>query len=317
MDVKYINPFLNGTLEVLKKMAFVESIAGKPYTKTDSTACGDVSGIIGITGNAVGSLAISFSEQSICAIAGNMLGETYKDICRDIFDTVGELTNMISGVARTHMEREGLIVYAAIPTVVYGKNHIVMHILKSPSIVIPFSTKHGQFFVDVCIKVSDPAENSVDAVTGPINRIYRADTSLAGRRVPSPPPPVRPAVTVAPAVEPYQRPAMPVSPSMTPASVPTPEPSKPLTPEEKMARARENLEKFIVQRDETIRLLKENPFMELKKRQNLNKILPALEDKIKRLKLDIQAIESIMRMSPDEMDNPTIGKHYQNYPHRN
>ena len=55
MDVNYINPFLNGTLEVLHKMAFVDAIAGKPYTKTDSTACGDVSGIIGITGGAVGS----------------------------------------------------------------------------------------------------------------------------------------------------------------------------------------------------------------------------------------------------------------------
>jgi len=31
MDVKYINPFLNGTLDVLKKMAFLNADPGKPY----------------------------------------------------------------------------------------------------------------------------------------------------------------------------------------------------------------------------------------------------------------------------------------------
>jgi len=137
MDVRYINPFLLGTQEVLLKVAQIDAQAGKPYRKVDITACGDVSGIIGIMGNAIGSLAISFKEPCILAITSLMLGETYSDICRDVFDTVGELTNMISGVARSHLEREGLKAYAAIPTVIYGKNHVILHILKSPSIVIP------------------------------------------------------------------------------------------------------------------------------------------------------------------------------------
>ena len=316
MDVNYINPFLNGTLEVLQKMAFVESHAGKPYTKTDSTACGDVSGIIGITGGAVGSLAISFTEQSILAITGNILGESYKDICRDVFDTVGELTNMISGVARTYMEREGLIVYAAIPTVVYGRNHVVMHILKSPSIVIPFSTKYGQFFVDVCIKVQDPAEASAHAAKGPINTIYKSETFLAGRTAPTATPaPGRPTTPAKPAGQPTQamaRPSPPMAPPAAPPS-PAPVPARPLTQEEKIERAKETLAKLTEQRNETMRLLKENPFMDLKQRQSLRKILPVYEEKIKRLKLDIQAIESIMKMSFDDMENPKIRKHYQNY----
>lgn len=318
MDVNYINPFLNGTLEVLHKMAFVDAIAGKPYTKTDSTACGDVSGIIGITGGAVGSLAISFSEQSILSITGNMLGETYKDICRDVFDTVGELTNMISGVSRTYLEREGLIVYAAIPTVVYGKNHVIMHILKSPSIVIPFSTKYGQFFVDVCIKVVDPAELAANAATGPINMIYKSEVALPGQGASAPQParpaapqPMRPAPPAAAAQHrDVPRPAPPVAAPPAPA----PGPSRPLTQEEKIIRAKENLEKLSAQRDETMKLLKDNPFMALQQRQNLKKLLPLYEEKIRRLKLDIKAIESIMLMTDDDIDNPKIGKHFQNYP---
>ena len=141
MDVRYINPFLNGTIEVIRKMAFVEPTAGKPYVKKDETAEGDVSGIIGITGDAIGSLAISFSEPCICGVVNSMLGESYREINKDIFDAVGEITNMISGVARTFLEKDGLIVYAAIPTVVYGRKHYIRHILSSPSIVIPFTTE--------------------------------------------------------------------------------------------------------------------------------------------------------------------------------
>ena len=57
MDVNFINPFLQGTIEVLTKMAFVEPRPGKVYLKDTSLAQGDVSGIIGITGDMIGSLA--------------------------------------------------------------------------------------------------------------------------------------------------------------------------------------------------------------------------------------------------------------------
>ena len=76
MDVKFINPFLEGTISVLKTMAMVEPLAGKPYLKKGNQAKGDVSGIIGMTGSARGSLALSFSEGCILKIVSNMLGET-------------------------------------------------------------------------------------------------------------------------------------------------------------------------------------------------------------------------------------------------
>lgn len=51
MEAKFINPFLEGTISVLKTMAFVEPQAGKPYLKKDNSATGDVSAIIGLTGD--------------------------------------------------------------------------------------------------------------------------------------------------------------------------------------------------------------------------------------------------------------------------
>jgi len=151
MNVKFINPFLEGTVNVLKTMAFVEPRAGKPYVKMDSLARGDISGVIGLTGSATGSLALSFSEKAIIKIVSNMLGENVKEMNSDIKDAVGEITNMISGAARKNLEAEGFYIQAAIPTVVTGKNHSIAHVKGGPSLIIPFEIDQGSFVVDVCL----------------------------------------------------------------------------------------------------------------------------------------------------------------------
>ena len=151
MDVRFINPFLEATIDVLKTMAFVEPRPGKPYLKKDDLAKGDVSGIIGFTGAATGSMALSFSEGCILKIVSNMLGEEIKEINGDIKDAVGEITNMVSGSARQKLESLGMSISAAIPTVIAGKGHSVSHIMSGPSIIIPFETDQGSFVVDICM----------------------------------------------------------------------------------------------------------------------------------------------------------------------
>ena len=154
MDVRYINPFLMGTVSVLKMMASVEPKPGKPYLKKNSLAVGDVSGIIGLTGSVAGSMALSFSEKAILKIVSNMLGEDLTELNDDISDAVGEITNMVSGASRKELEAIGLTITAAIPTVIAGKNHSIKHILGGPSLIIPFETENGPFVVDVCVSDS-------------------------------------------------------------------------------------------------------------------------------------------------------------------
>jgi chemotaxis protein CheX len=155
MDVRFINAFLDGTVDVLKTMAFMDPRAGKAFLKKDNAAKGDVSGVIGLTGAARGSLALSFSEPCILKVVSNMLGEEQTSINGDVKDAVGELTNMVSGAARKKLEAEGLSVSAAIPTVVSGGGHSIRHVLGGPSIIIPFDTESGPFFVDVCLIIAN------------------------------------------------------------------------------------------------------------------------------------------------------------------
>jgi chemotaxis protein CheX len=276
VDVNFINPFLMGTMEVLKKMAFVEPHAGKVYLKETSIADGDVSGIIGITGDATGSLAISFGEACICHIVSRMLGEVHVEINQDVFDAVGEITNMISGVARTHLEKEGMTVYAAIPSVVYGKQHTISHILSSPSIVIPFSMDQGSFGVDVCIK-----KTAAGIACAADYQVINQKTPVAARM---------------PDANPVRRDGADAS-----------------LKRDKKIDLKTKLKDIIQLRDDMVRQLTEKPFMEISKRQMLKKRIPYLDAQIKRLKLDITALDVISKISQDDLDNPKLAKHYQHY----
>lgn len=150
MNVELINPFLSATVNVIKTMAFTDVTPGKPYVKKDVQAKGDVSAVIGITGASEGSLSVSFTEPCICSIVSNMFGESITSVNKEVEDAVGEITNMISGDARRELSEKDIILKAAIPTVITGKEHTIKHMTNGPVIVIPFTTDNGEFAVEVC-----------------------------------------------------------------------------------------------------------------------------------------------------------------------
>jgi chemotaxis protein CheX len=152
MDAKFINPFINATLNVLGTMASTKAEAGKPYLKKDHVASGDVSGVIGLIGKVKGTVSVSFTEKSILAIVSNMLGEEMKELNEEIKDAVGEITNMISGQARQELEDLGRSLQAAIPSVIMGKDHTITHVTSYPVMAVPFSTSNGQFTIEVCFE---------------------------------------------------------------------------------------------------------------------------------------------------------------------
>jgi chemotaxis protein CheX len=303
MDVKFINPFLYGTAEVLNKMANVKPVAGKPFAKTHDTAYGDVSGIIGMTGDAIGSLALTFSEKCIIGIVSKMLGESHNEINKEVLDAVGELTNMISGASRKLMEKDNLKVFAAIPTVVFGKNHTVRHVIQGPSIVIPFQTECGDFVIDVCLQAQMKTKKE-ESMTG-IRESQ--DTSIFN------PKELNPAI--------FGKPSMPkagqaIMQDTIEKDLGKSEPLQYKDIGERIEHLKRVLAEVNASRDSIMKQLKDQPFMEPPQRLRYKKALPAYDAKIKRLKLDISAAETISKMSKDDFDNPKIKTDYQHYPSR-
>ena len=114
MDVMFVNPFIEATLDVLETMAATKAVAGKPYLKQNQVAAGDVSAVIGLTGEINGTVSVTFTEACILPIVSNMLGEDMREMNSSINDAVGETTNMIAGLARRKLDELGRPLQAAI-----------------------------------------------------------------------------------------------------------------------------------------------------------------------------------------------------------
>jgi chemotaxis protein CheX len=150
MKVELINPFLHATKNVLETMAQTQVTPKKPHLKDGKTSYGEVTGIIGMTSDAItGSMIVSFSEKCILKIVANMLMEEPKPkIDDEVIDAVGELTNMICGGAKAQLAKLDHQFNLATPTMVKGKGVEISYYSDAPTIVIPFETPDGTFVVE-------------------------------------------------------------------------------------------------------------------------------------------------------------------------
>lgn len=146
--VEFAKPFVQATIHVLSTMACMSPSPGKPYVKTTQVAMGDVSAIVGITGDKNGTISVTFTRPCAIALVKGMLGNDIQDILQDTKDAVGEITNMISGQARGGLSEMGLHFQGSTPSVIMGDNHTISHCAKAPVVAVPFTTEHGEFTLE-------------------------------------------------------------------------------------------------------------------------------------------------------------------------
>jgi chemotaxis protein CheX len=152
MDVQLVNPFIDATIHVLSSLAFTDAHVGKPFLKKDNVAQGDVSGVVGLSGEARGTISVTFSRTCILKIVSKMFGEEVVEINDEVKDAVGEILNIVSGHGRQKLQGMGKTLKGGIPTIITGKNHTISHVTSKPIIAVPFSTENGDFTFEVCFE---------------------------------------------------------------------------------------------------------------------------------------------------------------------
>ena len=151
MDVKLVNPFVEGTLHILDTTAAVKVKPDPPFLKTGTSPLADISGMLEITGDLSGSAAICFTESSILGIVSAMFGEEMSQINEDIFDAVGEISNMVAGHVTTKIAEQGKKVKVKFVRVCTGPDQPILHIDSgSPVLALPFKTTMGKVVIEVC-----------------------------------------------------------------------------------------------------------------------------------------------------------------------
>ncbi len=159
VNVEFINPFIDATRNVFQTMCGIEISRKKLFLKDDYRMMGDVSGVMGLTGTANGSVVVSLSKNLACTVVGKMLGEDpASELTDDVCDGIGEIINMIAGQAKAMLVKTKYHFTISIPSVVSGNNHEISHKKGTPNIVVLFEALDQPFSLQVCLSPTDSVD---------------------------------------------------------------------------------------------------------------------------------------------------------------
>jgi len=147
MRAEYINPFIAALNNAFSTMLDCEVERGQIALKQDRNAKYDVSGVIGLSGTAVGTVVLSLSHDVATSAASMLLMYEATELDSDVVDAVGELTNMVAGAAKAQLEEYRLEV--SLPNVVTGRGHEIRFPSNVTPICVPFNTKWGEMCLEV------------------------------------------------------------------------------------------------------------------------------------------------------------------------
>jgi len=150
---QYIQPFIKVCKNVFKEFLGLEIDAKLPYfTDKDVATEWDVSGIIGLTGEAKGSVVISLKENLAIRLTSILTGSAHKTLDADVVDAVGEIINIISGNVKQELE-ESFRLVISLPTIVRGKEHVINWPDGLARVIcIPFTSGTERFALSVALE---------------------------------------------------------------------------------------------------------------------------------------------------------------------
>jgi chemotaxis protein CheX len=154
INVDYINPFIESTINTFSTMIGITPAREKVFLKGEGEEVYGVSGIIGLGGEATGAVVLNFPEQVAISAVGKFVGEDITSITSSVVDGVGELTNIIAGDAKNRLMQKGYKFEIGLPKIVTGRSYITAQNKAIPCIVISFTSDIGKFCIEVSLKKS-------------------------------------------------------------------------------------------------------------------------------------------------------------------
>lgn len=147
MKAEHINPFLKAVSNTFSTMLGTEARRGELSMGDPRVRKYPVSGIIGLSGKAIGTVVINLSEEVAIKSASKLLLEEITELNDDVIDAVGEMANMIAGQAKVELEQYDLSV--SLPNVVTGVGHEVRFPSSAPPVTVNFDTGFGPMLLEV------------------------------------------------------------------------------------------------------------------------------------------------------------------------
>jgi chemotaxis protein CheX len=147
MRADYINPFISSLVNTFETMLSCTLTRGSLYLRGNETKLHDVSGVIGLSGHAQGTVVLSLEKEVAMQAAATLLMCDATEMNDEVIDAVGELTNMVAGSAKSKLEEYQLSI--SLPSVVLGEGHLVRFPSDVTPICVPFTCPWGSLKIEV------------------------------------------------------------------------------------------------------------------------------------------------------------------------
>ncbi|MGM0664219.1 MAG: chemotaxis protein CheX [Thermodesulfobacteriota bacterium] len=152
-EMEYLKPFIENTVSVIQTMTSGTAEFREMYFSNAFRIFGDISGIIGLSGDAEGTVVLTFYWALAWRIISKMMQVQEEAINAElIHDGVGELINMISGSTKKNFVGTHYHYELSLPTVVVGSGHQIGHPEGASIAILIFDMDNSSFAVHVCLK---------------------------------------------------------------------------------------------------------------------------------------------------------------------
>lgn len=152
MNVEYINPFINVSVNLVHMVCNVKAERGQIFIKDSPFMPDRVVIIIGIAGEFRGQAFFSMDEGTACKIASSMMmGMEVNTLDEMAKSAIAELGNMIMGNVSTEFYNKGIKIDITPPTILVGKDMSVST-KGIKSICVPLILENmGKIEIDIAI----------------------------------------------------------------------------------------------------------------------------------------------------------------------
>lgn len=115
----------------------------------------DIIASIGLTGIHSGTISLYISQDLSLKIAGWLMDEAYTEANTEVFESVGELINLIAGGLKNRLSTDQEDVYdMSSPIVISGQDKYIYHSKRLEHMIATIETDQGTFYVVLALERS-------------------------------------------------------------------------------------------------------------------------------------------------------------------
>lgn len=150
LDTEFISPFLVGVKQVFGDMVGLDPIPLQSSSYSESAPRGDIASIMPMESDTLrGQLCISFTTSALLNVTELLLREKLNQVNDIALDVAGEMTNIVTGVAKALLAERGFNFSLARPATFIADDYDQISLIGMPRTVVPYDIPSGKIFVDL------------------------------------------------------------------------------------------------------------------------------------------------------------------------